>query len=77
MPKQIATYLNLQDPQLCTGHTFLRSSVTLLANSDADIMNLKCHGGWKSNQVAEGYVEDLVNNKRKMRNQITKSLNLM
>lgn len=45
MPKEIANYLNLPDPQAYTGHSFRRTSATLLANSGFDITTLKLHGG--------------------------------
>lgn len=63
MPFKIATYLKLSNAKEYTGHAFRRSSATLLANSGADILALKRHGGWKSSSIAEGYVEDCLNNK--------------
>ncbi|CAH2209166.1 jg23352, partial [Pararge aegeria aegeria] len=57
MPKIVAKYLNLANPESYTGHTFRRTSATLLADSGADLLTKKRHGGWKSNSVAEGYVE--------------------
>lgn len=54
MPSQIAAYLNLENHQAYTGHSFRRSSATLLANSGTDITTLKRHAGWKSTAVAEG-----------------------
>lgn len=74
MPQIIASYLKLLDPQSYTGHTFRRTSTTLLADSGADIITLKRHGGWKSNTVTEGYIEDSFNNKKEICNQITRSL---
>ncbi|XP_071573031.1 uncharacterized protein [Temnothorax nylanderi] len=74
MPAIIAKYLNLSDPDSYTGHTFRRTSATLLADSGADILTLKRHGGWKSNTVAEGYIEDSFNNKKKICNQITSTI---
>lgn len=63
MPKLIAKYLNLQDANLYTGHCFRRSSATLLADAGGDIVDLKRHGGWKSSSVAEGYLDDSIQNK--------------
>lgn len=71
IPMIIASYLQLADPHSYTGHTFRRTSATLLADSGADITTLKRHGGWKSNTVAERYIEDSINNKKKIYNQIT------
>lgn len=65
-PKVIATYLNLKDPYLYTGHSFRRTSATLLADAGADLLTLKRHGGWRSDSAAQGYVQDSVNNKRKI-----------
>lgn len=76
MPKQIATFLNLQNAHEYTGHSFRRSSATLLADSGADILTLKRHGGWRSSNVAEGYIHDSVRNKEKISSCITKNINL-
>lgn len=65
MPKDIAEFLSLPEPELYTGHSFRRTSATLLVDGGADLTTLKRHGGWKSNVVAEGYIEDLLNNKKK------------
>lgn len=73
MPKDIAAFLNLPEPELYTGHSFRRTSATLLVDGGADI-TLKRHGGWKSNAVAEGYIEDSLNNKKKVCQQITNSI---
>lgn len=63
IPVQIAKYLKLPDPESYTGHSFRRSSATLLANSGGDLLQLKKHGGWKSSTVAEGYVDDCMQTK--------------
>ncbi|KAJ4443357.1 hypothetical protein ANN_05025 [Periplaneta americana] len=65
VPSNIAKFLNLNDPDSYTGHAFRRTSATLLANTGADILALKRHGGWKSSTVAEGYVQDSIYNKIK------------
>ncbi|XP_077256510.1 uncharacterized protein LOC143894243 [Temnothorax americanus] len=70
IPSIIASYLHLANPDSYTGHTFRRISATLLADSGADIITLKRHGGWKSNTVAEGYIEDSINSKKKYTNQL-------
>jgi integrase len=67
MPNKIAEFLNLPNPELYSGHCFRRTSATLLADSGADFITVKRHGGWKSNTVAEGYIEDSVQNKSKIR----------
>lgn len=62
-PSKIAEYLKLSNPASYTGHSFRRTSATLLANKGVDILGLKRHGGWKSSSVAESYVEDSLQNK--------------
>jgi integrase len=63
VPKDIAEFLKLPEPQLYTGHCFRRTSATLLANAGGDLTQIKRHGGWKSSTVAEGYIEDAITNK--------------
>lgn len=70
VPSLIAKYLKLPNSNAYTGHCFRRTSATLLANAGADICSLKRHGGWKSSTVAEGYVEDSINNKIEISNKI-------
>lgn len=65
-PKEIANFLQLADSETYTGHSFRRTSATLLANAGADITTLKRHGGWRSTTVAEGYIESSIKNKRKI-----------
>jgi integrase len=65
MPKKIAMFLNLEDPQLYTGHCFRRTSATALALQGGGVLDLKRHGGWKSSNIAEGYVEESLESKKK------------
>ena len=74
MPRIIATFLNLDYPELYTGHSFRRTSATLLADSGANITALKRHGGWKSDSVAESYMDESVAKKEKIRNLISTSI---
>lgn len=53
-PRKVAMYLKLENPEHYTGHSFRRTSATMLIDAGADITALKRHGGWKSNTVAEG-----------------------
>lgn len=76
MPKQIAKYLNLPNCEQYTGHCYRRTSATLLADSGANLTTLKRHGGWKSSTVAEGYIEDSIQNKTKISNQLTETINV-
>lgn len=66
IPSIIATFLNLQDPNLYTGHCFRRSSASILSDSGADFSAIKRLGGWKSTSVAEGYIENSISNKDKV-----------
>jgi hypothetical protein len=63
MPKVIATFLKLPNPELFTGHCFRRSSASHLANRGGDLITIKRHGGWKSSAVAEGYIEQSIKKK--------------
>lgn len=56
-PSTIANYLNLENPERYTGHSFRRTCATLLSNSGASVAFLKSHLGWRSDAVAIGYVE--------------------
>jgi integrase len=70
MPKKIANFLNLPQAQEYTGHCFRRSSTSLLANTGADLLTIKRHGGWRSNAVCEGYIDTSVENKKKIASKI-------
>lgn len=72
MPKMIAEFLNLTDPELYTGHCFRRTSITLLADSGADITTIKRHSGHKSTAIAESYIENSIQSKKKF---VRQSLN--
>lgn len=61
---EIATYLGRQDADKFTGHTFRRTSATILADEGATVLDLKRHGSWKSDSVAEGYVASSLDAKK-------------
>lgn len=65
-PKKIATYLGLDNVNKYTGHCLRRTGTTLLANSGANMVMIKQLGGWKSDTVAQGYIEDSVTNRKKI-----------
>ncbi|KAJ3644303.1 hypothetical protein Zmor_026969 [Zophobas morio] len=46
MPSVVAEFLNLPNPKEYTGHCFRRSSASLAADSDVDLISLKRLGGW-------------------------------
>lgn len=70
LPSKIAEYLKLKNEVNYTGHSFRRTSATLLANKGVDVLGLKRHGGWKSSTVAESYVEDSLQNKNQFAEKI-------
>ena len=62
VPMRIAEYLGLPDPRNYTGHCFRRSSAAILADTGTSLLTLKRHGGWRSSSVAEGYVDNSIQN---------------
>lgn len=65
MPRDIAVYLGLDDPNTFTGHAFRRTSATLLAHAGGNMIRMKELGGWKSDATAQGYVAESLPNKIK------------
>lgn len=76
MPKDIAIFLGLENPEQYTGHCFRRTSATLLIEGGGDMATLKRHGGWKSDTVAEGYISSSKRHKEKICETITNSIKL-
>lgn len=76
MPKKIACFLNLPNPEQYTGHCFRRTSATILADSGADLTSIKRLGGWKSSTVAEGYIENSIQNKAKVSRRIVENIKM-
>lgn len=64
VPKKIAFFLNLPNPKQYTGHCFRRSSASHIANQGGDLLAIKKHGEWKSSSVAEGYVDESLQQKK-------------
>lgn len=64
IPSDVAAYLRLPHPEAYTGHCYRRSSATALADAGVGITNLKRHGGWQSTKVAEGYLDESLENKK-------------
>lgn len=56
------------------GHSFRRTSATILANSGADIETILRHGGWRNEKCAKGYIEDALHYKERTGNMITSSI---
>ncbi|KAJ8679932.1 hypothetical protein QAD02_015719 [Eretmocerus hayati] len=74
IPEEIASWLNLDNPETYTGHSFRRTSATWLIDGGGSLEDLKRHGTWKSSTVAEGYIADSIQRKRKMNDTITNGL---
>lgn len=70
VPKKIATFLNLENPKLYTGHSFRRTSATMLVENGGDLLSLKELGGWESSTVAETYIEKSVSKRMKITKQL-------
>ncbi|KAJ3655406.1 hypothetical protein Zmor_014538 [Zophobas morio] len=70
MPSVVAEFLNLPNPKEYTAYCFRRSSASLAADSDVDLISLKRLGGWKSFSVAESYIEESVERKKKICRQL-------
>lgn len=66
VPKAVAEYLQLENPELYTGHCLRRTGTSLLVSAGADISEVKRFGGWKSSSVAEGYIVESLANKRRI-----------
>lgn len=64
-PRAIAEFLGLPNPGRFTGHCFRRTSATILANTGCSIEDIKRHGNWKSTSVAEGYIAESEEHKRR------------
>ncbi|XP_031335256.1 uncharacterized protein LOC116165099 [Photinus pyralis] len=60
IPYKIAKYLELPDAEGYTGHSFRRTSASLLVDAGGDLLSLKRHGGWRSTNIAEGYLEESI-----------------
>lgn len=58
MPRLIAEFLGLQNPEWYTGHSFRVTSATVLADEGITSLSLKRHGRWASDSVAEGYLRE-------------------
>jgi integrase len=55
--QKVAYFLGLNNPEAYTSHSFRRTGSTLLANEGISLFNLKRFGRWKSDSVAQRYVE--------------------
>ncbi|KAJ6643825.1 hypothetical protein Bhyg_08790, partial [Pseudolycoriella hygida] len=75
LKKVVAEYLQLQQPGRYTGHSFRRTSATILANSGlVDMETIMRHGGWRNEKSAKLYIEDSLHYKQRTGNMILSSI---
>lgn len=63
VPEKIASYLQLPNSNRYTGHCFRRTSATLLSDSGANMQMIKQLGRWRSDIIAQGYIENSMHNR--------------
>ncbi|XP_037033165.1 uncharacterized protein LOC119083979 [Bradysia coprophila] len=66
IPKDVARFLKLPEPNSYTGHSYRRTTTTVAANAGFTVTELKRFIGWKSDRVCEGYIKDSVGYQRKL-----------
>lgn len=76
IPKDVATFLKLPEPSSYTGHSYRRTGTTLAANAGFSMIELKRFGGWKSDRVCEGYIQNSLKYKRQQAKRISDAINL-
>ncbi|KAJ8665302.1 hypothetical protein QAD02_006964 [Eretmocerus hayati] len=74
VPKAVAEFLGLPEPERYTSHSIRRSSATVYAESGCTEVELKRHGRWASSSCAFGYLEDTDLMRHKVSNQITHAI---
>lgn len=75
VPKEMAKFLKLPNPNSYTGHSYRRSGTTIAANNGATIEQLKRMGGWKSSTVFEKYIQESIGYKRQLGRLISGAIN--
>jgi len=63
-PRIIATFLNKQDLARYTCHSFRRTGASILAEGGASLLTIKAAGGWRSDTVAQKYIDKSSNMQR-------------
>lgn len=74
MPRQVAEFLELSDAHRYTGHSWRVTSTTMLADAGATREELKRHGKWKSDRVADRYIAESLFDKEKTAKMITQNM---
>lgn len=73
VPEKIASYLQLPNAKKFTGHCFRRTSATLLSDSGANMQMVKQLGRWRSDIIAQGYIENSMHNRQLIFNGIVQN----
>ena len=55
-PKFVASYLELEQPERYTGHSFRRTAATVLAENGATEQNMKLKFDWKDGKMTKEYM---------------------
>jgi hypothetical protein len=72
--QKVTYFLGLNNPEAYTSHSFRRTGSTLLANEGISLFNLKRFGRWKSDSVAQRYVDTSERSKQEIATMFTCSL---
>ncbi|XP_015115445.1 uncharacterized protein LOC107040041 [Diachasma alloeum] len=73
MPKQIAAFLNLPNPDEYKANSFRRTSAMLLAHSGADVKTIQRHGGWTP-KIAKDVIAETKRKQIELSTKITDSV---
>jgi malonyl CoA-acyl carrier protein transacylase len=75
IPCQVASFLKLPNAKSFTGHSLGRIATTLLADMGVSLINLKRFGRWKSDNVAQSYIDQSTALKTEVAQQLTTHIN--
>ncbi|KAL7297092.1 hypothetical protein TKK_0009516 [Trichogramma kaykai] len=68
---EVAKHLGLDNPKKYTGHCLRRTAASLLSESGANLQSVRQMGGWRSDHVAQLYIEHSKYNRQKIFDGIT------
>lgn len=74
IPKVVASFLKLPEPERYTSHCIRRTSATIYVEAGASESQLLSFGKWKSSSAARGYYEQSMRNKTTVGNTITNAI---
>ena len=63
VPSEIDSFLSFKDVKKYTGHCFRGTAATLLSESGAGIQFIKQMGNWRSDMIAQDYIDNSMLNK--------------